>query len=162
MKKLLALTPVAALFTFVATSDVNAQINPSVLQHLRTKVAGTIAVPAPPTGNLAGFGCGNITMTATSKEYLAPPPGGIFGAPKWTRSAVATGTYGSGSCSYSIPVPHNSDFYLTASGSGNFTCHVVSTWLGAQGYPVGPIKAPLAGTKTQNLSISKVSCDFIH
>lgn len=165
MKKLLGIMFAAALTTGAVASDVTAQTytgSPTVLQYVNTKVAGTINVPAPPGGALSGFACGNLAVTATSKDHHPVKPGQTFSAPKWTRTVKATGTYSSGKCSYSIGVPSKSDFFITANGEGNYACHYVATWIGSQGAAIGPIQVPLGTTRTQNFTISKVSCEFIH
>lgn len=165
MKKILALTAPLALLATIASTDANAEnvvLNPQVpIRFFATVVKGTIAVPPAQTGALAGFGCGNIMVSATSQATNPPPPGGLFSSPKWTRSVAATGNYASGQCSYSMYVPGGSAFFLDAGGHGNFNCDVIPTYVGPTGAAIGPVTVPFATTKIENFGITKVLCEVI-
>lgn len=179
MKKLLSLLAPAALVAIVGVTD-QAQadtpapvvrpvspigtvaVNPNgPIRFFATTVKGTITVPQVQDAALKGFDCANIIVSATSKDTNPPPPGGLFAQPKWTRSVAATGNYASGQCSYSMPVPGGSAFFLNANGHGSFHCDVVATWIGPNGAQVGPITVPFGTTKVENFSISKVLCEII-
>lgn len=167
MKKLLslaALSAVSALVAGIFTSDAHAdpRIAPSVASLLATRITGTFTVPAVQTGALANFACSNIHITATSKETIPPPPGGLFSTPKWTRSVAATGTYSSGKCSYSLSVPSGSEFYLSTGSGGSFACNYVGVWLGPTGAAIGPYSVALGMTRTQNFEVTRVTCEFIN
>lgn len=167
MKKVLALTVMSVLFAGViathAGADVPRTSRPTSAVLQATKITGTFTVPAPPTGELAGFACSNIYVSATSKDTL-PSTGdmNLNPTPKWSRGVAATGTYSSGHCSYSIVVPANSAFYLNTGTSGTFACSYVSAWLGPTGAALGPITVPLSTTKTQNFAVTHVVCEFIN
>ncbi len=166
MKKALTLAAMATFLPSTIASHADAgnppRSRPDLSQFMLTQVAGTFTVPAPPTGELTGFACSNIQITATSKDSNPPPSPNAFASPKWTRTTTAKGTYASGSCSYSMVVPAGSAFYLSASGVGQYACHYIATWIGPTGTTVGPITVPLATTKTQNFAITKVSCEYIN
>jgi hypothetical protein len=162
MKKLLALAAPAALLAAVVASDANAEIpvRPVMppIRFFATTVQGSFTVPANP--GLPNFGCGNITVTATSKDTYTPP-GALFATPKWTRHVVASGNYAAGSCSYSMAVPGNSAFYLDASGGGSYACDVIETWVGPSGAAVGPYSVAFGGSATENFAITRVQCIVI-
>ena len=128
-----------------------------VSKILATRVAGTIALPAQ-TGNLKKFACANVTVVATSTE-LGPHAPNEFTQPKWVRTGKAKMI--AGRCTYSINVPPNSAFYLTASGHGKFACAwidvVLTTPMGVA-LP-GPIQVGLGNTRTVNPSVKKVTCN---
>jgi hypothetical protein len=135
------------------------QLNPQVLQAVATNVHGTITVnPSQASGALAGFNCANLTIVATSKEYNPAPPG-MFSTPKWIRTANATGSWASGQCSYSIVVPGNQQFGLTAAGNGNFDCAVIG--VGLAGTPAYQ-SVPKGTQKVDNMSVTGLSCQNIY
>jgi hypothetical protein len=75
-------------------------------------VKDTIKVAGANTESLT-FNCGDIVVEVFSEEQTKPPPGwkGLwFSTPKWHRQAKATGSWASGSCSYSVKVVANSKF----------------------------------------------------
>lgn len=164
MNKALLLTAITAVVAGFLSTDAQAdpRIRPALSTIASTRIVGTINVPAPPTGELAGFACPNLYVSATSKDTIPPPPGGLFSTPKWTRGVAATGTYSSGKCSYSMVVPGNSEFYLNVSGNGSFACSYVATWVGPTGAAVGPISVQIGTSKTQNLDVTKVLCEYIN
>lgn len=172
MKKSIAVVGLSAIVASIVAADADAgpgtstgsSANRGVTRQsvLATKIVGKITVPAPPTGELAGFACSNIIVTATSKEHLPPPGPNAFTVPKWERSIQATGTYSSGFCNYSLVVPGNSAFYLTAGGSGNFACHYIGTYIAPSGAGLGPITVAHLSSKTQDFSITAPFCGYIN
>lgn len=163
MKKPLVLAACSLVASVIAlgthTQDAEAQqiaqINPQVMRAFATQIKGTITVPAAAaTGNLAGFKCSDMIITATSKEYNTAPAG-VFASPKWTRSAAATGNWAAGQCSYSIIVPHSQQFALTAGTMGPYDCAVVQIAL--SGTPQWQ-SVPKGTTKTDNMTVSSMTC----
>jgi hypothetical protein len=63
-----------------------------------------------------------------------------------------------GQCTYSINVPPNSSFYLTADGQGRFACTSIGVLLTPSSLLMG---VPLGITKTVNLVVSKVTCETL-
>jgi len=156
MKKLLALALPALVAAAVLPNDASADVSLTPVgppsKFFVTNVSGTITVPGAQTGPLAGFGCSNIVVHATSKDHYP----GFLGAPKWTRSAHATGTYSSGHCSYGIPVISGSEFFLTLSGWGNFQCQMVLTSTTPPGF--GPETVAQGATRTENFKVNSFEC----
>jgi hypothetical protein len=125
-----------------------------VAKLLTTQVTGAIAIPAQ-SGKLKGFTCANITVVATSRDLLPHAPN-EFGAPKWVRIGKAKMI--AGVCRYSIIVPPNSVFYLTAGGHGRgFACAFIDVLLNPSA--LGPHMVPLGMKKTVNLQVKKVTCN---
>jgi len=89
---------ILSLTAFVLT-NADAQITTGTVGPgpgtLNTGIKGTIKVPAPATsGPFVGFGCANLVVIAESKAH------------DWTRSSKpAKGTYSTGTCRYTLPVP---------------------------------------------------------
>lgn len=184
MKKIL-IAPALALFVgiFGTSSDANAdptpvqtaapalRASPAIAKFVITSIKGEITVPATfSSGNYGngpvalgqgGFGCGNLVMIANSKEVKPRPPGytGFWiDQPVWTRGANATGTWSSGKCNYSIAVPAEQQFYLTAGTNGSWDCSVVQ--LEVTNTP--SYQSVAKGTsKTDNVTIPKVTCIVI-
>ena len=133
---------------------------------LATRIEGTITVPAQ-TGKLEKFGCANVTVIATSKE-LVPHAPNEFGVPKWVRTGNAKII--AGKCKYSIVVPPNKLFYLTAHGHGRgFACTSIDVWLSPvpvspnlpMGAPIGPIAVPFGQTRRMDVAVRKVKCNTL-
>src|SRR5689334_23050785 len=51
------------------------------------------ATIAAPTGTLAGFGCSNLVVVATSKATTSTNPDVYVPLPTWRRTASAAGTW---------------------------------------------------------------------
>ena len=129
-----------------------------VAKILSTRVEGTIALPAQ-TGKLEKFACANVTVVATSKDLLPHAPN-EFGQPKWVRAGKAKMI--AGQCRYSINVPPNSTFYLTAGGHGRgFACTSIDVLLTHSGQALGGYQVGLGKTRTVNLSVRKVTCNML-
>jgi hypothetical protein len=161
MKKILALAAPAALLSIIAATDASAEnirFNPGIYRFFATTVTGKISLPNVTDSSLTGFGCSNVSVTATSKDMKPPAPGALFSSPKWIRSANASVV--NGECHYSINVVPGSAFFLTTSGHGNYHCDVVETVMPSNGY-VGPVTVPFNTTKTENLSITGVVCEVL-
>jgi hypothetical protein len=124
-----------------------------VAKLLATRVTGTIAIPAQ-SGKLKGFTCANITVVATSRE-IGPHDPDEFGQPKWVRTGKAKMI--ARKCTYSINVPPNSAFYLTATGHGKFACTFIDVLLNPSA--IGPHMVALGMKKTVNLRVKKVTCN---
>jgi hypothetical protein len=78
---------------------------PVVAGLIVPNMTGTITVtPATPAAPLQGFACSDLVVYATSHAGTPPAPGVPF-TPKWTRHVHASGTWSSGTCSYSLFVP---------------------------------------------------------
>lgn len=112
--------------------------------------------------SLAGFNCSNLVIVASSKAMKPRPPGYTdFWPPQpiWTRSDVASGSWASGKCQYSMTVPGGEEFRLTAGNTGgNFECHYIDIGLGNtpefQTVPKGTVK-------TDNIKVTRVVCGVI-
>jgi hypothetical protein len=125
MKKKLFAVVASALVVgvcVVSTDDAQAQVlklSPAQIQQFiqLSNVHGTIAIAptavAPPN---QAFSCNHITVYASSKEMTVCTPSspGDFCAPqpKWTRHVQASVV--NGQCSYSIVVPYNQPFSVSA------------------------------------------------
>jgi hypothetical protein len=176
MKKISALIAVAVVTCIgvsMQSGDAQAQlqVKPGVAtspaaQTLRPFVApvvkGTIKVPAAAaTGNLAALSCSDIIVVATSQESNPPPAGGLFTSPKWTTHVAATGSWASGSCSYSLRVHANSNFAVSAGGggvgNGGTSCYLVLIDIAPA--QAGWFKLPLSGSKVQDFTANSVNCD---
>jgi len=113
------------------------------------KVAGAqfTGNPIPPT-----WKCDYIVVQAISREQVGSGGSGVsLKSPKWQRQAKATGSWSSGSCSYSVKVEANSFFHVqlqTAIG-----CNVTSTPKEATG-----IKVAAGATKSQNFKVDAMDC----
>ena len=125
-----------------------------VAKILATRVAGKITLPKQ-SGKLAGFACANVTVVATSKDLLPHAPN-EFSQPKWVRTGKARMI--AGQCTYSINVPPNSAFYLTAGGQGRFACTFIGVLLTDF---LGPMAVPFGTTRTANLVVAKVTCETL-
>ena len=125
-----------------------------VAKILATRVAGKITLPEQ-SGKLAGFACANVTVVATSKDLLPHAPN-EFSQPKWVRTGKARMI--AGQCTYSINVPPNSAFYMTAGGQGRFACTSIGVLLTDF---LLPMAVPLGRTKTVNLVVRKVTCETL-
>jgi hypothetical protein len=80
-------------------------VGPS-LGVLVNNLSGTISVtPAKPNYPLENFSCSDLVVYVTSRATTPAPAGSFFDTPKWTRHVHASGTWSSGTCSYSILVP---------------------------------------------------------
>ena len=97
-------------------------------QFAFTTVKGSIkvgAVPAP-SGQLAGWNCDDLVASVESKERIPPAAGNLFSSAKWSRSVKATGNWASGTCSFSINVVPNSEFFVTVGPSGkDYPCDYI-------------------------------------
>ena len=125
---------------------------------LATRVTGKITLPAQ-TGKLQKFACANITVVATSKDLLPHAPN-EFSQPKWVRTSKARMI--AGQCTYSINVPPNSLFYLTAGGHGRgFACTSIGVSLTPRGAALGPMGVWLGATKKVDLLVRKVTCETL-
>jgi hypothetical protein len=150
-------TIAALAATFALAGTAHALPNEALIKKiLGTRVAGEIEV-APGSGAPAGFGCGDVTVVAMSKD-LAPHGPNEFGPPKWVRSANAT-LGRDGRCRYSMPVPPGHAFYLGANGHGHFECTSIGVSLNV---PNVPISVPLGTVKPLNLAATKVVCEVLH
>jgi hypothetical protein len=127
----------------------------TVAKILATRVAGKITFAAQSV-KLAGFACANITVVATSKDLLTHAPD-EFSQPKWVRTGKARMI--AGQCTYSINVPPNSAFYLSAGGQGRFAC----TFIGVSLSPTFPafMSVPPGTTRTVDLVVVKVTCETL-
>ena len=111
---------------------------------LATRVTGKITLPAQ-TGKLQKFACANVTVVATSRDLLPHAPN-EFGQPKWVRTGKAKMI--AGQCRYSINVPPNSAFYLTAGGHGRgFACTSIDVFLTPTGASARTVRGPLWGAE---------------
>ena len=68
--KSFAISTLAAFFLSLAapSGDVAAQLQQQTSKFFSTRVQGDLVLPPSPSGALAGFRCGNITVVATSKD----------------------------------------------------------------------------------------------
>lgn len=131
-----------------------------------TVVKGTIKTPGGTPTSPAGFGCGDLSVTASSKEMVQPPPNPdgspAFAYPKWERHVNATGQWSSGECKYTLFVPPNSAFYLNLSWGNHGACDYVSGITASPGY-TGPFTLPKGGSKVQDYTIAGTpQCGFVH
>jgi hypothetical protein len=152
--------------TPTSTTPIPAPTGTTAPPYLSTRIRGTITVPATFSGSHAngevelgdaGFDCEHIVIRANSRE-LGPYP---FPQPVWTRSVHATGDYDSGHCSYSLSVPGNSEFKLVGEApddDNEFDCDVVQVTVGST--PAWQSVA-IFTTKTDNLSVSAITCVVI-
>ena len=125
-----------------------------------TTVKGTIHTPpgGAPT-NPAGFGCADLSVSASSKEMVQPADG--FAYPKWQHSGVATGSWAGGSCTYSFGVVPNSPFNLQLSWGNHNACDYV-TGLNVAPGGTGPFTVAKGGTKVQDYTLTgATSCHWI-
>ena len=129
-----------------------------VAKILATRVTGKITLPAQ-TGKLQKFACANVTVVATSRD-LRPHAPNEFGQPKWVRTGKAKMI--AGQCRYSINVPPNSAFYLTAGGHGRgFACTSIDVFLTPTGAALGPYVVPFGVQRTVNLAVKRVTCNML-
>jgi hypothetical protein len=128
-----------------------------VAKIFATWVTGKITLPAQ-SGKLKRFACANITIVATSKDLLPHDPN-EFGQPRWVRTGKARMI--NRQCTYSINVPPNSAFYLTAGGHGRFACTSIGVSLTRAGAALGPMSVPFGITRTVNLVVEKVTCNML-
>ena len=141
-----------------------AALNPSVLGIFGqwSFVKGTIKVsPSFASGPLAGMTCADIIVTSTSQAMNPPAPGGLFNTPKWTHHVAATGNFASGSCSYSMTVPHSSNFAVTANGVGPGATGALKCYYLPMGFNpsmAGWFSVPMGGTKEQDFTLTSVTC----
>src|SRR5688572_24943327 len=75
-----------------------------------TALRGKITTLNPPPSSFGFIKCENVVLVAYSKEQAAS------GGPKWRKTAVATGTWSTGTCNYVLPVQANSEFYVFMAG----------------------------------------------
>jgi hypothetical protein len=111
--------------------------------------------------SLKNFNCSNLVITATSTEMKPRPPGhtGFWPpTPIWTKSANATGSWSSGKCNYSIVVPADKPFRLVGGTSGSFSCSTIEVFVTET---PSSQTVPKSTTKTDDLTITKVSCVVI-
>jgi hypothetical protein len=146
--------PWTAILRFAMGRQISISNTEMVSKILATRVTGKIALPAQ-SGKLKRFACANVTVVATSKDLLPHGPN-EFGQPKWVQTGKATGR-----CTYSIIVPPNSLFYLTAGGHGPFACTSIDVYITPTGAALGPIHVGLGKTRTVNLSVKKVTCNTL-
>jgi len=119
-----------------------------------TRVSGSISVPPPQTGNLTGFGCGNIVVTGQSNQ-------GTAAGPLWRTSVTAVGDFSSGACRYYMLVSGNSPFYVLITGKGTFAnCPILDVALNANNGNdyVGPYVVHPGVNSTQNLALGTIYC----
>jgi hypothetical protein len=123
-----------------------------------TLVEGTIAVPVISDKRLAGFSCSELVVTATSRDAGAMPPGGFMKAPKWTRTAVATGDWTTGHCKYVMQVPARSAFFLSATGHNDKfpSCGII---LAETAGVDGAVTVEPQKTKIENMRLSGLVCE---
>jgi hypothetical protein len=117
-------------------------------------VKGTIKVSAVSSVNK----CDALEVVVSSKEQTPPPAGytGLwFGQPKWTRHATATGTWSSGSCTYTVKVVSNSEFNVVVSSPAECDGWYAATTVPPQ---AGPFKVAKGDTKEQNFTLSSLVC----
>ncbi len=124
---------------------------------------GTIKVAGAKTAPIAPLKCDGVGVAVTSKEQTSAPPGfkGVWlPTPKWQRGARATGSWASGSCSYSIKVVPNSEFDVVlqaAEGSGCGGYDVVSSTPAQAGW----FKVSKGDTKEQNFKLDSIYCQEV-
>lgn len=141
------------------------------VKFVTTTIKGEITVPStfssanygngPVALGQAGFGCGNLVIVANSKATKPRPPnfsGLWIDQPVWSHSVQATGTWSSGKCSYSLPVAGDQEFSLTAGTSGNFGCTSIDVTV--TNTPAWQ-SVPKGTTKTDNITVSRVTCTVI-
>jgi hypothetical protein len=147
------------------------QVKPGALKAFAfTTIKGDITVPAPSTFTGSGYGtpamianfqCSNLIISASSKE-MKPRPANYTGfwidQPVWVHSAVATGTWSSGKCSYSINVPGGKEFQLVAGHQGGFSCSTIDIFV--TNTPAWQ-SVPSGTTKVDNLGLKPLNCNVI-
>jgi len=153
VKKLIAaLAPLTLMAAVCASGDAGANqpLTPiNVPIFFGTIVTGTVTVPGAQSGPLAGLdNCNQVVIGATSTKL-----NGFV--PQWTRTTNATGTYSTGKCTYSMYVPGNSAFVLSANGHGNVIPGFTTPT------NVGPITVPALTTKTVDFKIDSFQCEVI-
>lgn len=119
-----------------------------------TRVQGSINVAgAPlPAAPLTGWNCDDLAVSVTSKELNPPPPGGGFASPKWQKFGKASGTWTSGTCSYSVVVVANSEFTVNVSPSAkDYPCGYIQGLNVTPGYSPA-ITVPSGQSKVQNFT----------
>ncbi len=123
-----------------------------------TGIKGTIKVPAPATsGPFVGFGCANLVVNANSKAKTGP----LSSKPVWTRSQKATGTYSSGTCSYTLVVPASPHEFTMAVGVSfipKAPQHCALSVAVAKGLG-GLWTVPQNTWKTNNFSVTSLVCE---
>jgi hypothetical protein len=140
-----------------SNADAQIRLQPGTIARFInwTYVKGTIKVPPPPTGDLTGFNCGDLMVTSSSTTMVQ---GSLFQTPKWTRSAVATGNWAAGSCSYSMAVPPGQAFNMAVGSSmvqPVLKCYLVGLNGNLQ---AANITVPFNTTKVQDFSVTGVTC----
>ena len=89
-----------------------------------------------PGAPLTQWNCDDLAVSVESKEHNPPVPD-TFSSPKWRRSAKASGSWASGTCSFSINVVPNSAFFLTVGPTGkDYPCDTIS------GISITPYSSP--------------------
>jgi len=163
MKKLFTLAILSPLALVLFThDDANAgeigtlspaqQVQPAFYLNLPT-VKGNITIPASAiTGDYASIQCNQIQVVATSKDMTSCTGDGFcIPQPKWTRHVNAVGSISSGSCSYTLSVPANAQFAISASSNYAPMCG----WTYPQTSGTGSwMSVNYKETKTQNFKIN--------
>jgi hypothetical protein len=121
----------------------------ALAQGPTTEVKGTIEVKGAKIGGVGvrAAKCGDLSVSAVSKEYR-----GI--EPRWQRHASATGTWASGSCSYTVKVVANSEFHvLVFGGPCDSFSTLVTTPAQSDWFKLAP-----GDTKEQNFTVTEIDC----
>ncbi|HKF22879.1 MAG TPA: G1 family glutamic endopeptidase [Candidatus Angelobacter sp.] len=130
------------------------QTNFRIEPHVPTaEVKGDIKVAGAQAKGFADLKCDEIAIEASSKDETPP-----LGVPKWERHANATGSWASGSCSYQVNVPANSEFQVRllaavksvpCGGYDTVTSTPAETdWLSVN----------VGGVKTEDFKLDSVGC----
>lgn len=136
-------------------------------KFLLTTVRGNIKVagiPAPSSGPLAGWGCDDLSVSVESKEQVPPAPGNLFPTPKWSKGAKATGNWASGTCSFTIAVPPNSQFYVRVGANAkDYPCdYIGGLFVSPSSSPVMSVPKGTSKSTPDFTASGAPTCSFIY
>jgi hypothetical protein len=128
----------------------NFRIEPNAPQG---EVKGDIKVAGAKSPGFTGLQCDEIGIEVSSKDETPP-----LGVPKWERHAKATGSWASGSCSYEVNVPANSEFQVhLLADMKNVPCGGYDTVTSTPA-ETDWVSVNVGGVKTQDFKLDSVGC----